>query len=215
MLSRATIRATTQVAGRRGFHATRIQRSSPYHYPEGPYSNIPFDPKKKTFPVLFWGYCAVGFSAPFLIAGASSRQPLRSRAILRLWWLTFSSCVYSLADVQAQGIDRESILSGCGGDSRWLPCEDTAEPGRRGDVVWIDSMIDIFSNRVLLNSETSPHQHLLGPGLCLWNSSSRSHCGPRVVPVLTHKSAHIPSFSVSSKALAAAWVVQRSQPTGV
>lgn len=70
MLSRAAIRTTTQVAGRRAFHATRIQRSSPYHYPEGPYTNIPFDPKKKTFPILFWGYCTLGFSAPFLIAGA-------------------------------------------------------------------------------------------------------------------------------------------------
>lgn len=70
MFSRAAIRATTQVAGRRGFHATRSQMSSPYHYAEGPYSNIPFDPKKKTFPILFWGYCAAGFSAPFLIAGA-------------------------------------------------------------------------------------------------------------------------------------------------
>lgn len=155
MFSRATIRATTQVAGRRGFHATRIQRSSPYHYPEGPYTNIPFDPKKKTFPLLFWGYCVTGFSAPFLIAGASPRHPLCSRAILRLQWLIFPSCVYSLADVQAQGINLESVWSGCDGDSRWLTCEDTAEPGRMGDVVWIDSIIDIFSNRVSLSSETS------------------------------------------------------------
>lgn len=71
MFSRAAVRATTQVAGRRGFHATRSQMSSPYHYAEGPYTNIPFNPKKKTFPILFWGYCATGFAAPFLIAGAS------------------------------------------------------------------------------------------------------------------------------------------------
>lgn len=70
MFSRAAVRATTQVAGRRGFHATRSQMSSPYHYAEGPYTNIPFNPKKKTFPILFWGYCATGFAAPFLIAGA-------------------------------------------------------------------------------------------------------------------------------------------------
>lgn len=69
MFSRAAVRATTQVAGRRGFHATRSQMSSPYHYAEGPYTNIPFNPKKKTFPILFWGYCATGFGAPFMIAG--------------------------------------------------------------------------------------------------------------------------------------------------
>lgn len=71
MFSRAAVRATTQVAGRRGFHSTRSQMSSPYHYPEGPYSNIPFNPKKKGFPILFWGYCIAGFGAPFGIAGAS------------------------------------------------------------------------------------------------------------------------------------------------
>lgn len=70
MFSRAAVRATTKVAGRRGFHATRSQMSSPYHYPEGPYTNIPFNPKAKTFPLLFWGFCAGGFGAPFLIASA-------------------------------------------------------------------------------------------------------------------------------------------------
>ncbi|POS79945.1 hypothetical protein DHEL01_v201653 [Diaporthe helianthi] len=75
MFSRAAVRATTQVAGRRGFHATRSQMSSPYHYPEGPYTNIPFNPKKKTFPLLFWGYCATGFSAPFLIAAWQTYKP--------------------------------------------------------------------------------------------------------------------------------------------
>lgn len=74
MLSRAAIRATprttTAVVGRRGFHATRSQLSSPYHYPEGPYSNLPFNPKKKSFVLLYWGTMAVGFGAPFGIASA-------------------------------------------------------------------------------------------------------------------------------------------------
>lgn len=77
LASRAAVRATTgQVAGRRGFHATRARLSSPYHYPEGPYTNIPFDPKTKRFPFLFWGYCIAGFGAPFGIAGASSSSSL-------------------------------------------------------------------------------------------------------------------------------------------
>ncbi|KAJ4424238.1 hypothetical protein N0V82_001104 [Gnomoniopsis sp. IMI 355080] len=75
MFSRVAVRATTQVAGRRGFHATRSQMSSPYHYPEGPYTNIPFNPKAKTFPLLFWGFCATGFGAPFLIATWQTYKP--------------------------------------------------------------------------------------------------------------------------------------------
>lgn len=84
MFSRAAVRATTQVAGRRGFHATRSQMSSPYHYAEGPYTNIPFNPKKKGFPILFWGYCATGFAAPFLIAGALCLAAVASVHV-RLW----------------------------------------------------------------------------------------------------------------------------------
>ena len=53
---------------RRGFHTTRVRLSSPYHYPEGPYSNIPFNPRTRFFALRFWGFCAVGFSAPFGIA---------------------------------------------------------------------------------------------------------------------------------------------------
>lgn len=116
MLSRAAVRATTQVAGRRGFHATRSQMSSPYHYPEGPYSNIPFNPRKKTFPIMFWTYCATGFGAPFAIAGASSWSPFiisalpssPSRGTRRL--LTF--CFRSLANLQAQGIESARELVG-------------------------------------------------------------------------------------------------------
>ncbi|KAJ9138664.1 hypothetical protein NKR23_g8331 [Pleurostoma richardsiae] len=79
MLSRAAVRATprttTALVARRGFHATRSQLSSPYHYPEGPYSNLPFNPKTKFFAVRFWSFVAVGFSAPFLIALWQTYKP--------------------------------------------------------------------------------------------------------------------------------------------
>lgn len=171
MLSRAAVRATTQVAGRRTFHATRIQRSSPYHYPEGPYTNIPFDPKKKTFPILFWGYCALGFGAPFMIASASS--PSHASSILSLalvvvmwcWlWLTFSSSHCSLADLQAQGINREAALSG-----GRLVCGDGAENrlGRPGGGAVLDWMIDIFSNRLFLKFEAIFRHRLPSRGISL------------------------------------------------
>jgi len=35
--------------------------SSPYHYPEGPRSNIPFNPLTKWFALRYWGFMAVGF----------------------------------------------------------------------------------------------------------------------------------------------------------
>jgi cytochrome c oxidase subunit 7c len=73
MLSRAATRATPQITSlvaRRGFHATRAQLSSPYHYPEGAYSNLPFNPLSKWFAVKYWSFCAVGFSLPFGIARA-------------------------------------------------------------------------------------------------------------------------------------------------
>lgn len=63
MLSRAAVRAssTTSMVARRGFHSTRAQMSSPYHYPEGPRSNIPFNPLTKFFAFRYWTFMAVGF----------------------------------------------------------------------------------------------------------------------------------------------------------
>ena len=63
MLSRAAVRAssTTSMVARRGFHSTRAQMSSPYHYPEGPRSNIPFNPLTKWFALRYWSFMAVGF----------------------------------------------------------------------------------------------------------------------------------------------------------
>lgn len=70
MFSRAATRTTTSLVTRRGFHATRARLSSPYHYPEGPYTNIPFNPRSKYFAFGYWGFMATGFFAPFGIAGA-------------------------------------------------------------------------------------------------------------------------------------------------
>ncbi|KAF7913138.1 uncharacterized protein EAE98_011688 [Botrytis deweyae] len=70
MLSRAAVRASssTSMVARRGFHSTRAQMGSPYHYPEGPRSNIPFNPNTKFFALRYWGFMALGFGAPFGIA---------------------------------------------------------------------------------------------------------------------------------------------------
>ncbi|PSK34478.1 hypothetical protein B9Z65_8804 [Elsinoe australis] len=70
MLSRSALRASAPLntVARRGFSSTRTQLGSPYHYPEGPRSNIPFNPLTKFFAVRYWGFMAVGFGAPFAIA---------------------------------------------------------------------------------------------------------------------------------------------------
>jgi cytochrome c oxidase subunit 7c len=73
MLARATrtsaAAAAQQLVARRAFTTTRARLSSPYHYPEGPLSNIPFNPRKKGFALGYWSYCVVGFFLPFGIAG--------------------------------------------------------------------------------------------------------------------------------------------------
>lgn len=69
--ARASPRIVQQVVARRAFHATRARLSSPYHYPDGPYSNLPFNTKTKFFAVRYWAYMATGFFLPFGIASAS------------------------------------------------------------------------------------------------------------------------------------------------
>ncbi len=66
----AAARAAQTAASRRAFTTTRARLSSPYHYPEGPLSNLPFNPRKKGFALMYWSYMVVGFTAPFGIAGA-------------------------------------------------------------------------------------------------------------------------------------------------
>ncbi|SPO03334.1 probable cytochrome-c oxidase chain VIIc [Cephalotrichum gorgonifer] len=68
-------RIASRAIARRGFHTSRAQFSSPYHYPEGPRSNIPFNPKSKWFPFAYWGFMATGFSLPFAISVWQTLKP--------------------------------------------------------------------------------------------------------------------------------------------
>lgn len=58
MLSRTAMRMPTvaNTVSRRGFSSTRSQLASPYHYPEGPRNNIPFNPMTRFFAVRYWGF---------------------------------------------------------------------------------------------------------------------------------------------------------------
>ena len=57
MLSRTAIRASkaSSMIASRGFRTSAARLSSPYHYPEGPRSNIPFNPLTKYFALRYWG----------------------------------------------------------------------------------------------------------------------------------------------------------------
>ncbi|EAW25414.1 cytochrome c oxidase VIIc family protein [Aspergillus fischeri NRRL 181] len=65
-------RMATSFVARRGFSTTRAQLGSPYHYAEGPRSNIPFNPLTKYFFWRYWAFMITGFGAPFAIAGTFS-----------------------------------------------------------------------------------------------------------------------------------------------
>ncbi|KAJ5342016.1 Cytochrome c oxidase subunit VIIc [Penicillium brevicompactum] len=49
-------RMATSFVARRGFSTTRTQLGSPYHYAEGPRTNIPFNPLTKFFFLRYWGF---------------------------------------------------------------------------------------------------------------------------------------------------------------
>ena len=49
-------RARVATVARRGFSTTRNQLGSPYHYAEGPRTNIPFNPKTKFFAFRYWSF---------------------------------------------------------------------------------------------------------------------------------------------------------------
>ncbi|KAI5841295.1 cytochrome c oxidase subunit VIIc-domain-containing protein [Tricharina praecox] len=55
------------VAARRNLSVTPA-RMGGYHYPEGPRSNLPFNPLTKWFAVRYVSFCVVGFGLPFGIA---------------------------------------------------------------------------------------------------------------------------------------------------
>ena len=65
---------TSQTIGRRAFSTTRAMRSG--HYPEGPGTNIPFNPKTRFFFARYWG-----FMGELLQAG-------RALSVEELAWLT-------------------------------------------------------------------------------------------------------------------------------
>lgn len=172
MFSRAAVRATTQVAGRRGFQSTRVQMSSPFHYPEGPYTNIPFNPKAKTFPLLFWGYAATGFGLPFAIASAYC-GPL---AMACCRWLTMP--VYSMANVQAQGLSCDSAVFDTDGHMCHIVVEH--EMDRQGEAGgWIDLTIDIFNKRIPSSLDISGYAHVslvsfVGDAKCAWGKDAQN-----------------------------------------
>ncbi|KAI2787406.1 hypothetical protein POX_f07770 [Penicillium oxalicum] len=69
MYASSAVRARLgNVVARRGFSTTRTQLGSPYHYAEGPRSNIPFNPLTKHFFWRYWAFMVTGFGAPFAIA---------------------------------------------------------------------------------------------------------------------------------------------------
>lgn len=60
--SAARARLANSLVARRAFSTTRAQLASPYHYAEGPRSNIPFNPKTKYFFFRYWAFmsmCAI------------------------------------------------------------------------------------------------------------------------------------------------------------
>ena len=101
MISRLALRASASspILARRGFHSTRARLSSPYHYPEGPRSNIPFDPLSKYFFYQYWGTMsesdsscpalsltgckAFFFALPFIIAGTFIMMIRKSQCLKR------------------------------------------------------------------------------------------------------------------------------------
>ncbi|KAL1898681.1 hypothetical protein Cpir12675_001788 [Ceratocystis pirilliformis] len=75
MIAAVRSQSTGQIA-RRAFSTSRAQMSSPYHYPSGAGSNLPFNPKSKWFGPGFVLYAVAGFGAPF---GISVYQTYRSK----------------------------------------------------------------------------------------------------------------------------------------
>ncbi|KAJ9657587.1 Cytochrome c oxidase assembly protein cox15 [Neophaeococcomyces mojaviensis] len=68
MIARHIARTAAPAMTRRTFTSTRSQLASPFHYGEGPRSNLPFNPKTRFFALRFWGFMGLGFSVPILEA---------------------------------------------------------------------------------------------------------------------------------------------------
>jgi len=82
MLSRSTMRVNT--IARRGFHTTRPQLSSPYHYPEGPRNNIPFNPMTRFFAFRYWTFMGMAVLLPHDLALLNNPQLSASALLSRL-----------------------------------------------------------------------------------------------------------------------------------
>jgi cytochrome c oxidase subunit 7c len=54
--SRIVARRAPTTVSRRAFSSSRPTFGSPYHYPEGPRSNIPFNPMTKFFALRYWSF---------------------------------------------------------------------------------------------------------------------------------------------------------------
>ncbi|AEO71209.1 uncharacterized protein THITE_2123375 [Thermothielavioides terrestris NRRL 8126] len=78
--ARTAAAAAARSSASRGLHTTRARLSSPYHYPEGPLSNIPFNPRKRGpgFTIGYWTFCVTGFSLPFLVAVWQTYHPAKA-----------------------------------------------------------------------------------------------------------------------------------------
>lgn len=77
-------RLATRAVARRGFHTSRAQLKSPYHYPEGPLTTLPFNARSKWFPLCFWTFATVGFSTPFVISSESKKARANTALSLAL-----------------------------------------------------------------------------------------------------------------------------------
>lgn len=53
-------RMATQTVARRAFSSSARRMDSPYHYPEGPRSNLPFNPKTRFFWLRYWTFMSMG-----------------------------------------------------------------------------------------------------------------------------------------------------------
>ncbi|KAK4141152.1 cytochrome c oxidase subunit VIIc-domain-containing protein [Dichotomopilus funicola] len=76
-VTRPATAAAAQLVARRAFTTTRARLSSPYHYPEGPLSNLPFNPRKRGFAIKYWGFMATGFGLPFAICVWQNNHPAK------------------------------------------------------------------------------------------------------------------------------------------
>lgn len=142
MLSRAATRTTTSLVTKRGFQTTRARMSSPYHYPEGAYSNIPFNPRSKWFGLGYWTFMATGFFAPFGIAGAwfpSRCSPVRDANELRSLPDLQAPVNYSPADWICCLVERLGSLEvECGVNNR----------NRHQSFSTLDSKFHLFDNQL-------------------------------------------------------------------